>query len=108
MQEIAKTPEPPYYVVIFSSVVSEDTEGYEEMAEKMAILSTQQPGFLGMEYGEYDGLGITTCYWESLEAIAAWKENAEHKVAQALGKEKWYKALAIRVGKIERDSFFGK
>lgn len=106
MQDIAKTPEPPYYAVIFTSKVSDDLEGYEEMAEKMVILSMQQPGFLGMEYGEYDGLSITTCYWDSEESIAAWKANLDHLPAQELGRGKWYKKFAIRIARVERETRF--
>ena len=39
---IANTPKPPYYAVIFSSVRTEnDTEGYAEMAERIAALDGQ-------------------------------------------------------------------
>ncbi len=34
MSEIAKTPEPPYYAVIFSSHRTEGDNGYSEMAER--------------------------------------------------------------------------
>jgi heme-degrading monooxygenase HmoA len=48
------------------------------MAERMAELAAQQPGYLGMESAR-EGLGITVSYWESLEAIRNWKQNAEHQ-----------------------------
>ena len=66
MSKPAKTPEPPYYAVIFSSRRTEVVEGYEDTAERMLELAAQQPGFLGYESarGE-DGLGITVSYWES-------------------------------------------
>jgi heme-degrading monooxygenase HmoA len=35
-------------------------------------------------------LGITVSYWQSLAAIAAWRQASEHQVAQKLGGEKWY------------------
>ena len=46
MSEIAKTPEPPYYAVIFSSHRTEGDNGYSEMAERMVELALEQPGFL--------------------------------------------------------------
>lgn len=46
MSEIAKTPEPPYYAVIFSSLRTPGDEGYAEMAERMVALASEQPGFL--------------------------------------------------------------
>ena len=68
MSDIADTPKPPYYAVIFSSHRTDGDNGYGEMAERMAELAAQQPGYLGMESAR-EGLGITVSYWESLEAI---------------------------------------
>ena len=65
---IANTPTPPYYAVIFTNTLSDDTTGYEEVANRMVELAEQQPGYLGME-SVRDGLGITVSYWQSLDAI---------------------------------------
>ena len=35
MSEIAQTPNPPYYAVIFTSIQTEGDDGYSEMAERM-------------------------------------------------------------------------
>jgi heme-degrading monooxygenase HmoA len=99
---IAKTPTPPYYAVIFTSVRTEGDNGYSEMAERMVELAAQQPGYLGVESARNE-VGITVSYWESLEAIRHWKANAEHLVAQKLGREKWYAAFKTRVCRVERD-----
>ena len=49
----------------------------------MEELAKQQPGFLGVESArDHSGLGITISYWESLEAIENWKQNALHKEAK--------------------------
>ena len=103
---IAVTPQPPYYAVIFTSLRGEvEGDGYGAMAERMVELATQQPGFLGVEsVRDSSGLGITVSYWENLEAIAAWKQNAEHLVAQRLGREQWYEQFALRVCRVERET----
>ncbi len=49
MSEFANTPKPPYYAVIFSSHRTDGDNGYAEMAERMATLAAEQPGYLGME-----------------------------------------------------------
>lgn len=49
MSEIAQTPEPPYYAVIFTSYRTEGDNGYAEMAARMVALAAEQPGFLGIE-----------------------------------------------------------
>ncbi|MCW5921467.1 MAG: antibiotic biosynthesis monooxygenase [Saprospiraceae bacterium] len=103
---IAKTPNPPYYAVIFSSVRTQIDEGYGQMAEQMLQLAAQQPGFLGAESARNE-VGITVSYWESLEAIRHWKAHAEHLVAQKLGREKWYSAYKTRICRVERDYGMG-
>ncbi len=107
MNFLANTPKPPYYAVIFSSARTEGDNGYGAMSDKMAELAAQQPGFLGVESARgADGNGITVSYWESEEAIRAWKEHALHQVAQRRGKSEWYNKYALRVAKVERDGMF--
>jgi heme-degrading monooxygenase HmoA len=74
MSPFANTPEPPYYAVIFSS---RRTRGE-------------------------DGFGITVSYWSTAESIARWKQDAEHLVAQQLGKAAWYEHYELRVARVER------
>lgn len=102
MSEITNTPTPPYYAVIFSSHRTDGDNGYGEMAERMAELAAQQPGYLGMESAR-EGLGITVSYWESLESIRNWKQNAEHQEAQRLGHQQWYSSFRVRIAKVERE-----
>jgi heme-degrading monooxygenase HmoA len=99
----ARTPAPPYYAVIFTSRRTAVDEGYDAMADRMVELASRQPGFLGVESARgADGLGITVSYWSSEESIAAWKANAEHRVAQSSGNRKWYEHFETRVAKVER------
>jgi len=105
----ASTPEPPYYAVIFTSLRTEIDEGYGDMASRMIDLASEQPGFLGVESARgADGLGITVSYWASEEAIANWRAQAEHRVAQAHGRGKWYEQFITRVAKVERVRHFGR
>jgi len=106
MSQIANTPAPPYYAVIFSSTLAAETDGYGQMAERMLELAQQQPGFLGVESAREE-LGITVSYWRDLEAISAWKANAEHQLAQQLGRERWYDSFHTRIAKVERDYALG-
>lgn len=100
---VARTPEPPYYAVIFSSQRTEGDRGYVHMAERMMELAARQPGFLGAETVRgADGFGITVSYWSSEEAIIAWKAHAEHKPVQETGKRVWYADYQLRIAKVER------
>lgn len=99
----ANTPEPPYYAVIFTAQRQGADDGYAAMAGAMADLAARQPGYLGIESTRNEaGLGITVAYFASEAAIVAWKQNAEHLVAQRLGKEKWYSHYELRVVRVER------
>jgi heme-degrading monooxygenase HmoA len=88
----ADLPEPPYYAVIFSSQRTEGDNGYGDMADRMVALASEQPGFLG----------IDVSYFRTLEDIAAWKANAEHREAQRLGHQRWYGHFELRIAKVER------
>ena len=99
---IARTPAPPYYAVIFSSLRTEGDQGYGEAASRMLALAREQPGFLGVESAREDGLGITVSYWESEAAIVAWKQQAEHSAVREQGRAIWYSAFQTRVCKVER------
>ena len=98
----ANTPKPPYYAVIFSSIQTNDDEGYKETAERMLELGAKQPGFLGIE-SVRETLGITVSYWKDIESIKRWKEDTEHIIAQEKGKQQWYNSYKIRIAKVERD-----
>ncbi len=102
MSEIANTPKPPYYAVIFTSHKREDAQGYGKTAARMIELAQQQPGFLGAESAR-TSVGITVSYWKDLESIKAWKQNAEHIIAQEKGRELWYSEYKTRIAKVERD-----
>ncbi len=103
---IAQTPELPYYAAIFTTVQSNNSDGYTEMATRMFKLAAEQPGYLGFEIAGAGSLGIGISYWTDEASIRAWKENAEHQVAQKLGRERWYDHYQLRVAKVERDYGF--
>ena len=101
---IARTPKPPYYAVIFTSLRSDTERDYTATAERMLELAREQPGFLGVESARgVDGLGITVSYWRDEESIRTWRVQAEHREAQRRGRAEWYRAFRTRVAYVERD-----
>ncbi|MDV2079255.1 antibiotic biosynthesis monooxygenase family protein [Marinobacter xestospongiae] len=102
MAEIATTPVPPYYTVIFTSLRTSDDDGYGEMAVRMVELAQQQEGFLGIESAREE-VGITVSYWRDAESIRRWKAQVEHREAQRLGRSQWYADYRVRVARVERD-----
>ncbi len=100
----ATTPQPPYYAIIFTSTRTEGDNGYAAMAKHIAELASKQPGFLGMDSARQE-VGITVSYWDSLEAIKAWKENLDHRQAQSRAMD-WYRSFRVRVCRVEREYGF--
>ena len=97
----ASTPEPPYYAVIFTSLLQPtNIDDYAETADLMVALAKQQAGFLGVESAR-ENLGITVSYWQDMAAIKAWKRQTDHVIARRHGREKWYQTFQVRIAKVE-------
>ena len=90
------------YAVIFTNQLSGNAEGYDATKDLMVELSALQPGFLGIKSVREGVEGITVSYWESEEAIAQWKANADHAIAQAEGRSKFYSEFQLQVCRVER------
>jgi heme-degrading monooxygenase HmoA len=98
---------PPYYAVIFITLVADDMTDYLETAERMEELAKQQKGYLGLEFARSE-IGITVSYWKELDDILQWKNNVEHTEARNRGREQWYKQYQLRICKVERAYGFEK
>ena len=72
----------------------------------MHSLAAEQPGYLGIEAARDGGIGITVSYWVDDASAAAWKQVAEHLVAQERGRSTWYDDYRVRVATVTRD--YGK
>ncbi|MDT0606489.1 antibiotic biosynthesis monooxygenase family protein [Croceitalea rosinachiae] len=94
-----------YYAVIFTNTRTVGDNGYAEMAAAMETLARKQKGFIDFETAR-DQLGISVSYWDSLEAIANWKANLDHQVAQNKGMSDWYSWYKVRVCRVEREYEF--
>ena len=95
----------PYYAVIFTTILSDNQKGYNDMANTMEELAKEQEGYLGIESARSE-VGITVSYWQSLEAITKWKNNLQHTEAREKGREKWYQKYQLRICKVEREYGF--
>jgi heme-degrading monooxygenase HmoA len=102
MSGIATTPEPPYVAVVFTSLRTQGDNGYSLMSMRMDQLAAQQPGYLGHETA-HDEVGITVSYWVDEDAARAWKQVAEHVVAQQRGRDAWYSDYRVRVASVLRE-----
>ncbi len=98
---------PPYYAVIFTTIMKDNIVGYAQTALRMEELAKQQKGYLGIESSRSE-IGITVSYWQTLDDIVAWKNNVEHTEARNLGREKWYQKYQLRICRVEREYGFEK
>ena len=73
------------------------------MAERMVMLASQQPGYLGHESArDADGFGITNSYWTDEASILAWREHVAHEFARKTGNDRWYGHYEVRIARVER------
>ena len=97
-----------YFAVIFTAQRSLSGDDiYDITADRMVLLARRQPGFLGVESvrGD-DGIGITVSYWVDRDAIANWRQQAEHLAAQALGRQEFYEWYRVRVAEVVAERAF--
>jgi heme-degrading monooxygenase HmoA len=105
MPYIAKTPKPPYYAVVFTSINADvDHTEHAEMYKRMVEIAEGYEGYIGIEPARNaDGTGVAVIYWKDLETINAFARHPEHLVAKKKGREIWYSHYLIRICKVERD-----
>ena len=90
-------------VVIFRAQLGDMDESYAKTAKKMRELATDIYGCVEISSVTEGGQEITVSYWESEEQIIAWKNDPEHRRAQQLGKEKWYRSYQVEIASVERE-----
>lgn len=95
------------YVVIFTAQVHELDERYSKTAEKMRQLAFDKYACQGFNAVTEGNKEIAVSYWNDLQSIQQWKQEAEHLQAQSLGKKHWYQWYQVDVCKIERQYSHG-
>ena len=99
-------------VTVFRSRVMPNVQDeYGPMSKRMNELAATMPGYIAHKgFVAEDGERVTIVEFESDEAQAAWRKNAEHVEAQRLARTKFYAAYDIKVcrllhhAKFERDA----
>jgi heme-degrading monooxygenase HmoA len=105
MTYISKTPKPPYYAVIFTSINAPvDHAEHVAMSARLVERASTHDGFLGIEPARNaDGTGVSAVYFRDLESITAWAKDPEHQIAKRKGRELWYSHYMIRICRVERE-----
>ena len=94
-------------VVLFRSKLVDTPEGYGEMAEEMEATARTMPGFIDVKgYLAEDGERLTVVRWENAETMRQWREQERHRVAQRMGRERWYAYYRMEVAEVVREAAF--
>lgn len=91
------------YAVIFKAETNKLDDSYSEMALRMRDLAINEYGCTEFISVTENDTEIAISYWESQEQIREWKQDAEHLVAQELGRSAWYKSYKVQVVEVIRE-----
>ncbi len=90
------------YAVIFRAEIKELDHQYGEMASQMRKLAINQYSCAEFISVTEDNHEISISYWQDLDQIKKWKQDARHLIAQNLGIAKWYKSYKVEIVEILR------
>jgi heme-degrading monooxygenase HmoA len=88
------------YAVIFKGTVAELDDEYHRMAQRLYDLAFKKYGcqdFVSVIDGDQE---IAISYWETEQQIRDWKNDPEHIIAKAKGRDKWYRSYSVEICKI--------
>ena len=90
------------FVVIFRAQAKALDAEYSAMAAQMRDLALTQFGCLDFTAATEGDQEIAVSYWPDEASIRAWKQHADHLLAQQLGRERWYARYSVEVAEIKR------
>jgi hypothetical protein len=90
------------FVVIFCAEIAVLDGEYLQMATNLRDLALSRYSCLEFNSFTEDDREITVSYWKSEVQIKQWKQDAEHILAQELGRDKWYKNYRVEIAEIKR------
>jgi heme-degrading monooxygenase HmoA len=82
-----------------------DPKEYEQRVGKLFAIVAAMPGFRGIRnYEGEDGEKLSLIEFDSHESLTDWRENAEHLVAQELGRQRYYSEYHLQICDLVRES----
>ena len=86
------------FLVVFRNRKRADIDGaaYHAESERMEALAREQPGYRSFKsYVADDGEFIALSEWDDEASARGWGRVAEHAVAQANGRERYYASYTL-------------
>ena len=102
--------EPGQIVTVFRNRLHPDgVDEYGPRAEEIEALARTMPGFVDAKTFEAaDGERVTIATFADEESQRAWRENAEHRIAQQQGRDAFYAEYILQVCETLRARTFTK
>lgn len=97
--------------VIFEVCIKEGQEdAYLSQAKVLREFLDGVEGFISIE--RFRSLAdperlLSLSYWSDLQAVERWRANADHAVAQVLGRDEIFSSYTIRTAEVIRERTFG-
>lgn len=97
-------------IVLFRSrLTPEAGDDYAAMADEMLARARTMPGFVDFKsFRAPDGERLSVIRWENEAGLRAWADDARHRIAQRLGRERWYASFRLEVASVVREYGFEK
>lgn len=90
-------------VLFWSRLAAAAGEDYSSMAAEMVERARATPGFVGFEsWKNEDGERLSVIHWQDADTMRLWANDARHRLAQKLGREKWYQHFRIEIADVTR------
>lgn len=89
-------------VVIFRAKAAALDARYIEFANQLRDKALNDYNCVEFVSAHENGNEIALSYWNSEDDIIRWKKDAEHLVAQQLGKQAWYENYRVEICDIQR------
>ncbi|TSA02158.1 MAG: antibiotic biosynthesis monooxygenase [Nitrospiraceae bacterium] len=95
-------------VAIFRNRLRPEHEAeYYPFAKQVRELAEKMPGFISQKsFKSDDGERVSIIEFASEETLRAWKEHPEHRVAQELGRTKFYSEYSVQICSLKRQYEF--
>jgi heme-degrading monooxygenase HmoA len=92
-------------ITIFRSRLRpEHLDEYHALSPRIEELARSMPGFIAIKgYTATDGERVSIVEFESEATQLAWRNHPEHRVAQQLGRDKFYSEFRIQVCSVLKD-----
>jgi heme-degrading monooxygenase HmoA len=86
-------------IIVFRSKIKPGVEeALTQVGMRMYELASTMPGYLSYkDFVAEDGENVSIIEFESLEAVAAWRDHPEHKLAQQRGRDEFFAEYHIQV-----------